>query len=249
MRRWLIRSNSNKILGPVSKALIIDLMKKGALKEEDEVTSGNGHWFYLWEKALVDSYVFGDKEQDFNPVSVVKSVIIQRDVDPETVGKTMVLNIKNLENQQKSIDNDVARFTSLELEEQGQDDSDDIKYPDSDDLTFPDIEIADSANAATPTESPLKLDIEDGSASKDSLEIEADVGVSTENSSLILDVKTRQDFTGTGYSASRPSRATSSRPVENKKKSGDDRFLFAILYGVAFILLVILIKFVRIILR
>jgi len=66
-RNWLIRTTQNQILGPVAKAKVIEFMEKGALGLNDEVTSGNGFWFSLKEKDLVDKFLYGDIPQGYNP--------------------------------------------------------------------------------------------------------------------------------------------------------------------------------------
>ena len=77
-RNWLIRTYQKQILGPVSKQKLLDFIQKGSVGFTDEVTSGNGYWFYLKEKELVEKYLFGDLPQSFNPVSEAKSVLIHK---------------------------------------------------------------------------------------------------------------------------------------------------------------------------
>ena len=75
-RSWLIRTTQNQILGPVAKSKVLEFLQKGALGLNDEVTSGNGYWFSLKEKDLVEKYLNGDIPQSFNPVSESKSVLV-----------------------------------------------------------------------------------------------------------------------------------------------------------------------------
>ena len=75
-RNWLIRTKKKQILGPVSKEKIKEFIKKGILKKEDEVTSGNGYWFFIREKDLLDRYIYGDLPQTFNPVTEAESVLV-----------------------------------------------------------------------------------------------------------------------------------------------------------------------------
>ncbi len=72
---WLIRTKQNKILGPVSKNKIQELLSKGALTPDDEICSGNGYWFWVKEQELVDKFVYGEETQPFNPVSEASTII------------------------------------------------------------------------------------------------------------------------------------------------------------------------------
>ena len=75
VKNWLIRTKSNHILGPVSKEKIIELYQNGSIRPEDEVCSGNGYWFFMREKELVESYILGNKKQSFNPISEARDVL------------------------------------------------------------------------------------------------------------------------------------------------------------------------------
>ena len=66
MRKWLIRVNNHKIWGPISKERVIELYKIKSLAESDEICSGNGYWFYIREKKLLQRYLLGDELQSFN---------------------------------------------------------------------------------------------------------------------------------------------------------------------------------------
>ncbi|MBT3981454.1 MAG: hypothetical protein HOE90_08880 [Bacteriovoracaceae bacterium] len=93
MSRWLIRTKNNHLLGPVSKSKIVELIETGAIKPQDEICSGNGYWFNLNEKDLVDKYVFGDEKQCFNPLSEAKNVLtLKKD-------QTAVININEIGDQ------------------------------------------------------------------------------------------------------------------------------------------------------
>lgn len=50
---WLIRTFDKKILGPVGRDKLINLMRDNKLSESDEVCSGNHHWIYVKEKELL----------------------------------------------------------------------------------------------------------------------------------------------------------------------------------------------------
>ena len=65
MRKWLIRMKDQKILGPASKEKILELYHNKSLSGDDEVCSGNGYWFYIREKELLERYLLGNQEQSF----------------------------------------------------------------------------------------------------------------------------------------------------------------------------------------
>ncbi len=67
--KWMIRTRSNYLLGPISKEKLLELIENGSIHLDDEICSGNGYWFYLREKNLLDRYVYSETEQGFNPVS------------------------------------------------------------------------------------------------------------------------------------------------------------------------------------
>lgn len=75
VKNWLLRLKSKDILGPVSKNKVIELYKNGSIKPEDELCSGNGYWFYVKEKDLVNRYLMGDEIQSFNVISEAVDVL------------------------------------------------------------------------------------------------------------------------------------------------------------------------------
>jgi hypothetical protein len=132
-RNWLIRTYQKQILGPVSKQKLLEFIQKGSVGFTDEVSSGNGYWFFLKEKDLVDRYLHGDIPQSFNPVSESKSVLIFR----ENSNKTTSLNSSPPNN--RLTDNASNKDVILPT-------ADDLEYPDVTLITaevaeFPDITI------------------------------------------------------------------------------------------------------------
>lgn len=83
-KNWLIRTQHNQILGPVSKEKIRNLITENTLTAEDEIACGNGFWFRVKEKELVEKYVFGDFVQGFNPVNDVEDVLTATQKDPSS---------------------------------------------------------------------------------------------------------------------------------------------------------------------
>ncbi|MDD4975620.1 MAG: hypothetical protein PHY93_14785, partial [Bacteriovorax sp.] len=175
-RNWLIRTTQKQILGPVAKAKVLEFLQKGALGINDEVTSGNGYWFSLKEKDLVDKYLFGDVPQGYNPISESKSVLSKRENPDKTTSlnatpanKTQVLKIGALGPGIFPANDDLEYpdITMLNTTAGAQlnqevrpvaptvasraDSSEETKLPTSDDLEFPDISLI----TATINNSPL----------------------------------------------------------------------------------------------
>jgi len=103
-KKWLIRTRSNHILGPVSKEKVMELYKNGSIKPDDEICSGNGYWFFIREVELVEKYLIGSATQSFNPISEAKDVITSNSAVIDEVSKddiTIVSGI-NLESLSKS---------------------------------------------------------------------------------------------------------------------------------------------------
>lgn len=154
-RNWLIRTSQNQILGPVAKAKVLEFLQKGALGLNDEVTSGNGYWFSLKEKALVEKYLHGDVPQGYNPISESKSVLSRRDnpdlttsLNTAPANKTQVLKAAA---QTPGVlpANDDLEYPDLTMVNNNLGDqlkaatggvsSEEAKLPTQDDLEFPDI--------------------------------------------------------------------------------------------------------------
>lgn len=125
-KNWLIRTKNNHILGPVSKQKVRELLEKGSIKGDDELTCGNGYWFFVREKELVEKYVVGDMPQGFNPVSEAETVLCK--------GETQ-------------LDGDLVIPSEDDLAFPDMGDS--SKVPDDDDLAYPtepEDEIASEEN-------------------------------------------------------------------------------------------------------
>lgn len=157
-RNWLIRTSQNQILGPVAKQKLLEFIQKGALGMTDEVTSGNGYWFSLKEKELVEKYLYGDIPQSYNPISESKSVLAKRENPEKTTSintapanKTQLLKTNHNPGVVPPEDDlafpDVTvvhtlpkNFNSPASIETVELDKDETKLPNEDDLAFPDME-------------------------------------------------------------------------------------------------------------
>jgi hypothetical protein len=82
-KSWLIRTQNNHLLGPVSLKKIRELLEKGSLKSEDEISCGNGYWFFIREEELISKYINNEIPQGFNPVSEADSVLTAVTVEDE----------------------------------------------------------------------------------------------------------------------------------------------------------------------
>lgn len=123
-RKWLIRTYSKQILGPVSKSKIQELVQKGILGVGDEIASGNGFWFNVNEKELYEKYVIGDVPQTFNPVSEAPNILTSND------GSGLTSSIQKL----RPIDNKQSLKSETPVIDQK------VLIPTNEDLEFPDLD-------------------------------------------------------------------------------------------------------------
>lgn len=152
-KNWLIRTKNQHILGPISKNKVNELFNNGSIKGDDEVCSGNGYWFYIREKDLVEKYLIGEIPQGFNPVCEGITVL-------DTSSNTLSLDDDNLLPSEDDLeypdldsisDDEPVEFVAPEIKtitEQVIDLSspvtmskEDINLPDEEDLEYPDLSI------------------------------------------------------------------------------------------------------------
>ena len=151
-RNWLIRTAQNQILGPVAKQKLLEFIQKGALGMLDEVSSGNGYWFALKEKDLVEKYLYGDLPQSYNPISESKSVLSKRDNPDKTTSintapanKTQILKSTPGEGVAPSADDlEFPDLTVVRTVPTIAAKDDGVKLPDDSDLEFPDMAMVAS---------------------------------------------------------------------------------------------------------
>ncbi len=125
LKNWLIRTKNKQILGPATKEKVIELIEKGSLTNDDEITCGNGYWVWVREKDLLEKYLYGDLPQTFNPISEAQDVLTAKS-SPDGVTASV------LESPQR------AKAKSTETDTNQLPDQDDLAYPDMDDLDYPD---------------------------------------------------------------------------------------------------------------
>jgi|GEM_PF-2698091 len=80
-KKWLIRTESFHLLGPISKDKLKELIQNNAISENDEICSGNGYWFHFNEKDLVERYINQDEAQSFNEVSEALNEFLKRELE------------------------------------------------------------------------------------------------------------------------------------------------------------------------
>lgn len=137
MKNWLIRTKNNHILGPVSKNKLVDLYKNGSVKSDDEVSSGNGYWFFVREKELVDRFLMGDEPQGFNPVQEAENMLTAK---PEEPANDSEFSLDEGDGLTPSDDDlaypDLGSDDVVELDDAANDEvemsADDLEYPDMD---------------------------------------------------------------------------------------------------------------------
>lgn len=160
-RNWLIRTSQNQILGPVAKQKLLEFIQKGALGMMDEVTSGNGYWFSLKEKDLVEKYLHGDLPQGYNPISESRSVLSKKDNPDKTtsintapvnnnVTQIIKLDLGSLNaTTPKTNDLELPDLTVVTKAPPAVVVNNDTRLPNQDDLEFPDVALISSSVSAS----------------------------------------------------------------------------------------------------
>ena len=161
-RNWLIRTSQNQILGPVAKQKLLEFIEKGALGLNDEVASGNGYWFALRERELVEKYIYGDIPQGYNPISESKSVLSKRENPDKTTSintapanRGQFVKVETTNNEPgilpKNDDLEFPDVDAIRTKPQSQVENTDItRLPSADDLEFPDITLIAKNTVAVP---------------------------------------------------------------------------------------------------
>lgn len=127
-KNWLIRTKNKQILGPATKEKVIELIEKGSLTSEDEITCGNGYWFWVRERDLLEKYLYGDLPQTFNPISEAQDVLTAK-TTPDGITASAVESPQTAKAKSAPPQSDANQLPS----------DDDLAYPDDDDLAYPDM--------------------------------------------------------------------------------------------------------------
>jgi hypothetical protein len=153
-KNWLIRTKKSQLLGPVTKQKILEFVQKGALCDEDEITSGNGYWFSVREKDLLSKYVEGDLLQSFNPISEAPDILTVKEGTLSTSSfkpDTMPVEAEEaVEAKSSPADEELD-----EDEAENVDNQEVAAMPSSEDLDYPDM-----GDAAEATSLPSNDDLE-----------------------------------------------------------------------------------------
>lgn len=130
---WLIRTSKKQILGPVSRQKVIELIEKSALTDKDEISRGNGYWFHLREKDLLDKYLYGDIPQEFNPISEAPDILTVGENQREGTGT--IDKIPGLAKREAKAPAAAPAVTC----DTSQTSEDETIIPSEDDLEYPDM--------------------------------------------------------------------------------------------------------------
>ncbi len=211
-KRWLIRTRSKQILGPASKEKILSLLEKQSLNDEDELSSGNGYWFWVKEKDLVEKYLYKSEIQGFNPVSESKSVLKPEEVKPNVQAE----GAKNIESS---------------------DEDSDFVIPAQEDLEFPDIEFSDGDS----DEEEMSLDqtsvitLDQLSSKSANTQEQQQTPLTNQKNEQTNEQKEEKKLES--KEADKLEKNKEIKPaVKELKKTGNDRYLFLLLIFICFIL-------------
>jgi hypothetical protein len=227
-KNWLIRTRNKKLLGPVSKTKIRELLEKGSLNGDDELTMGNGYWFWVREKNLIDKYVFGDIEQDYNPVSEASdsdiSFINSILNEPVTKSTPVTSTQEDLENFVYPEGDDLAYPDMAPPPVSNIVEEDEDALPSHEDLEYPDMDMmSESEDVELPP--PPTLDEELGTEEYEAYNEEdydiddVDAELDSRKSAYIQDIRNSEveDNTDT------------QKHIYEQKKRRNDRYLFIVI--------------------
>ena len=228
-KRWLIRTKSKQILGPASKKKIISLLEKNSLTKDDELSSGNGYWFWVREKDLVDKYLYNETKQGFNPISEAETKLgayVVEEQPPEPI------SIPELETGQASEATPSFSPSPKEVVSPNQAGPEEPLFPSEDDLQFPEvvpIEPQDLALSSLKIESTESESDESGEESDDTVADIAEMLKPAVNTSE-EDDEDEDEGSEPLIELERPSKK------ENKSKRSNDRYLLILLLLLIFTL-------------
>ncbi len=112
-KKWLIRTQHNHLAGPLSKDEVVLLINNGTLAENDEICSGNGFWLFIREAELIELYLYGEKQQVFNPITETYPVLTEEQFTPLVIKNTKIISkTKNEEGKTIHIDPKILEKTN-----------------------------------------------------------------------------------------------------------------------------------------
>ncbi len=167
-KNWLIRTTNFQILGPVSKEKILEFVNKGSLKGEDEVSSGNGYWFLIKEKELLEKYIFGDIPQTFNPITEAPNILTANQSSDQTGTHNKITRPVAAPKADPKEDGALPEDGDLEYPDMNLPASDDLEYPDmstssnvpSGELNIDNISVSPAPSVSPGTTKPVAAPLE-----------------------------------------------------------------------------------------
>ena len=201
-----------QIQGPLAKEQVLELIDNGTLKAEDEISAGNGYWFWVKEQELLEKYLHGTDVQPFNPVNSFEG---QRGHYEEGT----LPGIEDLEYPESGGWTTAADSFSR-MAEQGEvssSSSSEIVVNVNEDETSGEIHLGDE-----------DLELEEGENDKENEEESTDVGILLENATMIqkADEEATQlpkeedlDYPGEKPGEKPEEKATEEKPEEEKPKA------------------------------
>lgn len=138
-KNWLIRTKNKQILGPATKQKVIELIEKGSITGHDEISCGNGYWFWVKEKDLLERYLYGDFPQTFNPISEANDVLTAK-TSPDGITASF---IESPQKAKSKVEDHLGNYLPSDNDLEYPDLEEDL-FPEGEDEDYPDIDfIAD----------------------------------------------------------------------------------------------------------
>ena len=138
---WLIRTSENKIFGPVSSKKILELISRGSLKKNDEISAGNGFWIFVKESSLIEIYLKKNKTQPFNLITEAGYVSVSS-YEMDFIEQASVAKFpeeKDLEYPSKGAGSMMVKNKSNSSSHEEASVQEDTSMPSDDDLEYPDM--------------------------------------------------------------------------------------------------------------
>lgn len=213
-RNWLIRTRAMQILGPVSIGKVLELIEKGSLRDEDEVSSGNGYWFCLREKELVERYLEQKNTQGFNPISEAKTVLAK-------VSEPVV--VKKPETVAVPVAEEAAPLAAEDLE-----------YPDMGEIASP---AAQSIEIEPAIEVPAleEVEVEDDEEFEDDDDDDDGIEEALAQEEFVEEIIEEEEEEEVPEAPPTPMPKKKTKNSKNTKKKKSDRYLFVLLILVGFL--------------
>lgn len=139
--KWLIRTKSKQILGPISRDKVKSFYQNGSLDKDDEICSGNGFWFWVREQELVEKFLINGETQSFNPVSEARNVLTPDTEEEEITDSEFEFSddVTLIGTNLNDLELDVEKKEKVTAHEE------EASFPNSSELEFPEVIKPDSS--------------------------------------------------------------------------------------------------------